>query len=333
MTEIDIEQLLTPKHLTGNPVADITAFLVEGDRQDTVAHLRAVAEEAERLARRFGVDPAQARLAGWLHDVAAVVPASRVVEAAEGLGIVLTPADRAIPQVIHGRISAWLGQRWFGVTDPLVLDAVRCHTTLRYGATDLDKTLFVADKTALDPTADFQPGYRVDLDAALDQSLDHAAFTILDWFVRERDHLSWRLHPDLLAAHAELADRLDQAPAAWGEAEARVKWDGQGLVPAIVQDADTGAVLTLAYMNRTALMLTLATGETHFWSRSRREIWHKGRTSGHTQAVVDLRLDCDGDAVLVRVHPHGPACHTGANTCFFASLYQTDDRLATQPGD
>ena len=84
-------------------------------------------------------------------------------------------------------------------------------------------------------------------------------------------------------------------------------------------------------MNRTALRLTLATGETHFWSRSRREIWHKGRTSGHTQSVTDLRLDCDGDAILVRVHPHGPACHTGAETCFFTSLYRADDESGPQP--
>ena len=330
---MDIEQLLTPKHLAGDPVADITAFLVERDRPDTVAHLQAVAKEAERLAQCFGVDPAQARLAGWLHDVAAAVPAGQVIEAAEHLGIVLTPADRAIPQVIHGRLSAWLGEHCFGITDSLVLDAVRCHTTLRYGATDLDKVLFIADKIALDPSADFQPGYAADLSAALDQSLDHAAFAILGRFIGERDRLGWRLHPDLLAAHVELADRLGRALTAWGEADARVKWDSQGLAPAIVQDADTGAVLTLAYMNRMALRLTLATGETHFWSRSRREIWHKGRTSGHTQRVTGLRLDCDGDAILVRVHPHGPACHTGAQTCFFTSLYQADDRLDTQHRD
>ncbi|NMB88888.1 MAG: phosphoribosyl-AMP cyclohydrolase [Chloroflexi bacterium] len=95
-----------------------------------------------------------------------------------------------------------------------------------------------------------------------------------------------------------------------------VKYDRDGLVPAIVQDADTGQVLMLAYMNAESLRLTLQSGETHFWSRSRQELWHKGATSGNTQAVVDLRLDCDGDALLVRVHPAGPACHTGKVTCF-----------------
>ena len=94
-------------------------------------------------------------------------------------------------------------------------------------------------------------------------------------------------------------------------------FDESGLLPAIVQDAATGQVLMLAYMNREALELTLATGETHFWSRSRQELWHKGATSGNIQRVVAMALDCDSDALLVRVQPAGPACHTGAVSCFF----------------
>ncbi|GAB4521303.1 MAG: hypothetical protein Kow0047_32310 [Anaerolineae bacterium] len=99
-----------------------------------------------------------------------------------------------------------------------------------------------------------------------------------------------------------------------------VRFDDRGLVPAIVQDAATGEVLTLAYMNEESLKLTLETGETWFWSRSRRELWHKGATSGNTQRVVELRLDCDGDAILVRVEPKGPACHTGAASCFYRTV-------------
>jgi phosphoribosyl-AMP cyclohydrolase len=95
-----------------------------------------------------------------------------------------------------------------------------------------------------------------------------------------------------------------------------LRFDAAGLIPAIVQDAQTGQVLTLAYMNRQSLELTLTTGETYFWSRSRQELWHKGATSGNTQHVVDVALDCDGDALLVRVVPAGPACHTGAISCF-----------------
>ena len=101
---------------------------------------------------------------------------------------------------------------------------------------------------------------------------------------------------------------------------ADVKYDERGLVPAVVQDARTGEVLTLAYMNAKSLARTLAERETWFWSRSRAALWHKGETSGHTQSVVEVRADCDTDALLVRVEPRGPACHTGARTCFYQTL-------------
>jgi phosphoribosyl-AMP cyclohydrolase / phosphoribosyl-ATP pyrophosphohydrolase len=93
-------------------------------------------------------------------------------------------------------------------------------------------------------------------------------------------------------------------------------YDERGLVPCVVQDWTTGEVLTLAYMNELALERTRATGELHLWSRSRQELWHKGATSGNTQAVRSLRVDCDGDAILALVEPAGPACHTGERTCF-----------------
>ena len=95
-----------------------------------------------------------------------------------------------------------------------------------------------------------------------------------------------------------------------------VVFDERGLVPCVIQDWESGEVLTLAYMNRLALERTMQTGELHLWSRSRDELWHKGATSGNTQAVRSLRLDCDGDAVLALVTPAGPACHTGERTCF-----------------
>jgi phosphoribosyl-ATP pyrophosphohydrolase/phosphoribosyl-AMP cyclohydrolase len=95
-----------------------------------------------------------------------------------------------------------------------------------------------------------------------------------------------------------------------------IRFDERGLVPAVVQDARTREVLTLAYMNAESLRRTLEEGETWFWSRSRAELWHKGATSGHTQRVVGVRLDCDADALVVLVEPRGPACHTGARSCF-----------------
>jgi phosphoribosyl-ATP pyrophosphohydrolase/phosphoribosyl-AMP cyclohydrolase len=99
--------------------------------------------------------------------------------------------------------------------------------------------------------------------------------------------------------------------------DAQLVYDERGLLPCVVQDWSSGEVLMLAYMNEEALQRTRATGELHLWSRSREELWHKGATSGNTQAVRALRVDCDGDTLLALVEPAGPACHTGERTCFY----------------
>lgn len=104
----------------------------------------------------------------------------------------------------------------------------------------------------------------------------------------------------------------------------RLQFSSDGLIPAIVQDAVTRQVLTLAYMNRESLRLTLELGETYFWSRSRQELWHKGETSGNTQQVVEIRVDCDQDALLILANPAGPACHTGNLTCFYQKIKYGD---------
>jgi len=101
-----------------------------------------------------------------------------------------------------------------------------------------------------------------------------------------------------------------------------IKFDERGLVPVVVQDADTRQVLTLAYMNAESLKRTLETDETWFWSRSRSTLWHKGETSGNTQRVLDVLLDCDSDALTVLVKPNGPACHTGQQSCFPSALQE-----------
>ena len=97
-------------------------------------------------------------------------------------------------------------------------------------------------------------------------------------------------------------------------------YDAQGLIPAVVQEAATGEVLMVAWMNREAVAQTLTTGLTHFWSRSRQSLWRKGETSGHTQHVQGVYADCDGDTLLVQVHQDGVACHTGSRTCFFTAM-------------
>ena len=109
----------------------------------------------------------------------------------------------------------------------------------------------------------------------------------------------------------------------------RIRFDGRGLVPAVVQDAATGQVLMVAWMNEEALQRTRETGQAHFWSRSRRELWHKGATSGNFLHVCEIWVDCDADTLLLKVDPAGPACHTGERSCFHQRL--TALRSGTKP--
>ena len=125
------------------------------------------------------------------------------------------------------------------------------------------------------------------------------------------------------------------SPSTWVE---ELAWSADGLVPAIVQDAANGRVLMFAWMNREALALTQASGEAHFWSRSRQKLWRKGEESGHVQKVQELRIDCDADAVLLRVEQQGGiACHTGRERCFFRRLddgrWVVSDPVLKTPAD
>mgnify|MGYP001377240555 FL=1 len=113
----------------------------------------------------------------------------------------------------------------------------------------------------------------------------------------------------------------------------KVRFDENGLVPVIVQDHRSKEVLTLAFMNKEAIQKTISTGETWFWSRSRQSLWHKGETSGNTQQVLSLTLDCDGDALLARVIPKGPACHTGKQSCFTSGEDHSSDHVNTDRFD
>ena len=104
----------------------------------------------------------------------------------------------------------------------------------------------------------------------------------------------------------------------------KAKFDAEGLIPAVIQDAHTREILTLAYMNREALRLTIERRETYFWSRSRKELWHKGETSGNFLRLKSITKDCDSDTLLIKAEPTGPVCHTGNRTCFFQQL-ETED--------
>jgi phosphoribosyl-ATP pyrophosphohydrolase/phosphoribosyl-AMP cyclohydrolase len=113
----------------------------------------------------------------------------------------------------------------------------------------------------------------------------------------------------------------------------QIKFDEHGLIPAIVQDATTKQVLTLAYMNEESLKRTVEQRETWFYSRSRQELWHKGATSGNIQKVQSIEYDCDADTLLIQVHPAGPACHTGATSCFYQSLDTESPATASVPSN
>jgi len=110
----------------------------------------------------------------------------------------------------------------------------------------------------------------------------------------------------------------------------KLKFDAQGLIPAIVQDRKTGRVLMMAWMNRASLEKTIETGKTHFWSRSRQKFWMKGETSGHTQEVINLAFDCDGDTLLLQVEQTGAACHEGYRSCFYRSVKTGGDFNITE---
>jgi len=109
----------------------------------------------------------------------------------------------------------------------------------------------------------------------------------------------------------------------------KLKFDANGLVPAIIQELASGRVLMMAWMNRASLEKTIATGKTHFWSRSRQKFWMKGESSGHTQAVKNIALDCDGDTLLIQVEQIGAACHEGYRSCFFRSVTASGSDLQT----
>jgi len=117
----------------------------------------------------------------------------------------------------------------------------------------------------------------------------------------------------------------------------QLKFDSNGLIPAIIQDAANGRVLMMAWMNRASLETTIQTGRTHFWSRSRKKFWMKGETSGHTQQVKQIAFDCDGDCLLIQVEQIGAACHEGYRSCFFRSVegdgFRTTEPRLQDPGD
>ena len=197
-------------HAAGHVSADVTTFLLRAGKPRTLAHIRAVVGRARILAARYGADMKAAAVAAWCHDLAAVVPHDRIIATAEAWGVPLTESDRAVPQVVHGPLAAEVVRQKLGIADEDILNAIRYHSTLRAGASTLEKVVFVADKIALDPTAvhrDFLPA----LTAAAQQSIDEAAYVYLDWVMRRGPSLGWTVHEHIRAAHEALGGRYAQA--------------------------------------------------------------------------------------------------------------------------
>ena len=198
---MDLLELTQGVELGGGLQENVSAFLLAHQRAHTLAHSHQVAAEAARLAQRFGADMAKAGQAGMLHDISAVIPNNRRLEAALTWGVAVLPEEEAFPMLLHQQLSAVLAREVFGIQDQAVLSAIACHTTLRPGAGKLDLVVFVADKIAWDQSG--QPPYLNDLAAALDSSLAQAASVYLKYL---REHLSGPLHPWAQAALRELLD-------------------------------------------------------------------------------------------------------------------------------
>lgn len=211
LTEKDYFAALT---LSGQVKEAVSAFLTDAGQSGTLVHIRQVVTQSRILAARFGESPEndmkRAALAAWCHDMAVVVPHDELLAEAERWGVSLSESDRAIPQLVHGPLAAAVAREKLAITDDEILNAIRYHSTLRAGASTLEKIVFVADKVALDPTSprnDFLPA----LQAAQPVGLDAMAAVYLNWVLENADDLGWQVHDNVRAAAAELAARAELA--------------------------------------------------------------------------------------------------------------------------
>lgn len=190
---------------SGKLTADVKRFYRTSSRLDTLAHVEQVATEARALAARHGADGEAANLAALAHDLAAVVPVPEMPAVAQRMGVTIHEADRAIPLLLHGPIAAAVMAERLAVTDGDVLNAVRYHSTLRAGASTLEKIVFLADKIAYDPQSPHGGEYVPALQAA--ESLDEAALAYLDFLLENAWRYGWLLHPYAVAAYRDLVGR------------------------------------------------------------------------------------------------------------------------------
>lgn len=188
--------------LSGNLEQDVVDFLTNNNLSHTARHSQQVAEQAYQLANRFGLNAEQAAAAGYLHDISAVYPNAKRVEAAQALELELLEEELRFPMIIHQKLSRPMAKDLFAIDDPDVLQAVECHTTLRADSSSLDRVLFVADKIAWDQEG--TPPYIHEVMAGLEQSLEHAALAYLSFLWERRSQLKV-LHPWAEAAYFQLS--------------------------------------------------------------------------------------------------------------------------------
>jgi predicted HD superfamily hydrolase involved in NAD metabolism len=185
---------------TSNIPTDVTAVLHHHGYSRIAGHVARVAAEARRLAVMFGGDETAAAIAGWLHDVGAIIPNDQRVAICHAFDVNVLPEETAVPFILHGKLSAVIAAEIWSVDDQTILNAIACHTTLKANASLLDKILFVADKIAWDQPG--RPPYLAGLVSALEISLDDAAACYLDYLWQQRIHLKM-IHPDLVAAYEQ----------------------------------------------------------------------------------------------------------------------------------
>lgn len=190
---------------SGNMLSDVTSFLAARGVDPTDDHCLRVGAAARCLAVQFGSDPEQAELAGWLHDISKVIPNARRLEAALALGLEVLPEEAAFPMILHQKLSVEIARDLFGVSQPAVLSAIGCHTTLKAGATLLDQVVFLADKLEWDGVG--AAPYLSCVLAGLERSLEQGVFAYLDYCWQQRDTMGC-VHPWLVAAHAQLTAEL-----------------------------------------------------------------------------------------------------------------------------
>lgn len=196
----------TPAFLpTGNVPREVTTFLEAAGFHHTARHCAAVAEEARRLAVVFDADPQAAETAGWLHDASIVIPLSQRVDLAKNLGLEVLPEEQELPMILHQKLSAVLAAEVFQVTEPAILSAVACHTTLKAHSSRLDQVVFLADKIVWDQGG--KPPYLEYVLRGCQQSLEAGVLAYLEHLWQQRDRLPV-LHPWFVAAYGELSGGL-----------------------------------------------------------------------------------------------------------------------------